>query len=319
MAGAERIAPRFAGKGLDIEWSSNWGPQHDRMLDDLAFLDDDDRQLHRLLGRTTDATKVHATVAADGAPIAVVSLRRRPGFWEPASAQCLPGTPIACVPDQLGRVLRGLGREVRIGSLYRDPSDLHPLVTRSYQRYGADLRGDYEAHWPHRGGMNYLAARKKTVGFDVRIDHPGDLEWTVNRWAEFWRDNETGEVASAPDRLAVWGHLQGVRTHSVMLAKDDQPVAGCVHFCVDGVVKFECTGRDLAFEKQRVGTRVLDVSFEWAKQAGYDIFDMGGGADYKHWWAPPYATSYEAVFVPPLVQRVNRFAHRARSLASRGR
>ena len=140
--------------------------------------------------------------SADGAPIAVVSLRRRPGFWEPASAQCLPGTPIACVPDQLGRVLRGLGREVRIGSLYRDPSDLRPSVTHSYQRYGADLRGDYEAHWPNRGGMNYLVARKKTVGFDVRIDHPGDLEWTVNRWAELLarQRDRRGRVGARPSR-----------------------------------------------------------------------------------------------------------------------
>jgi hypothetical protein len=315
---AEALAARRPTEGLEVAWSSVWAPAHDLALARLPLLDAPTRQLHRLLGTTISGSKLHAIVTSDDELIAVVTLRRRPGFWEPASAQCLPGTPVACLPDQLGRVLRGIGREVDIGSFYRDPTDLRPTHMRSYDRYGADLTGDYEAYWPSQGGMNYRTARKRTAGFEVRIDHPGDLEWTVNRWAEHWADDPSGQVASAADRLAVWGHLRGDLVHTVMVAKDGQPTAGCVHFCADGVVKFECTGRDFSFEKQRVGTRVLDASFEWAKQAGYEIFDMGGGADYKHWWAPPYAKSFAARFVPPQVQRAMSIAASTRSLVKGG-
>lgn len=317
VAGAEIVATRRPGSGLSIEWSPVWTKQHDEALNGLRFLDDGSRYLHRLLGQRTSARKVHGIVQTGGAPVAVLSLRRRPGFWEPASAQCLPGTPIACDQNELGRVLNGLGRVVGVGSFYDDPADLRPQSMYSYERFGARLDDEYESYWQSQGRIRYRTARERTADFDVRVDHPGDLEWTIKRWASYWANDEQGQVASAADRLTLWGHLLGDAIHTVMVTKNGMPVAGCVHYCVGSVAKFECTGRDPGFDKQRVGIRVFDASFAWAKSAGYKIYDMGGGPEYKRWWAPPYATSYGAEFVPPLVHRARCAADGTRSLVQR--
>lgn len=308
----ERIALLERDRGLSVDWSDEWGERHENAL--LALpIDDEQRSRAVLLAQPVDVPKRHAIVHCDGELGAVVSLRRRPDFWEPVSAQCLPGTPMACRPELLGRVLRGLGVEIRIGSTYQDPADLGPTYSYSYVRYGADLTGDYEKFWP----SGHRRARKKTKGFVVRSDHPGDLEWTLDAWVEMWRDHPNGETAAALDRKRLWSTMQHTgEIHTVMLADGDTPVAGYVLFCDDGVAKFECTGRRMDYERFRVGTRALDACFEWAASAGYHTFDVGGGGAYKATWAPSYATSYAAVFQPRTIRAARGIERRLEGISN---
>jgi hypothetical protein len=294
----ERVAKAMHDRGLRVEWASEWSAQHDRALDELA-LGDEATRWAQILGQPTGARKCHAVVRVDGELVGVVTLRRRPGFWEPVSAQCLPGTPIACRDEHLGRVLRGLGVEVRIGSLFTDPAPLDPTSAYSYERYGADLRGDYEAFWPG----DLFRARKKAVGLEARADHAGDLAWIIDRWEEFWREHPNDEVAAAQDRRNLWPELQREgHVHTVVMHDAGTPAAGCVLVCFDGVAKFDCTGRDPSFDRRRAGIRALDASFAWAAGAGYEVLDVGGGGEYKSVWGPVYATSYGAHFVPKVIR-----------------
>ena len=46
--------------------------------------------------------------------------------------------------------------------------------------------------------------------------------------------------------------------------------------------------RSPSYEKQSIGTYLIDRSLSWAKESGYNKFDMGGDySDYKKHWAPP--------------------------------
>ena len=298
-------------RGLKVDWFKAW---EQPLGDALATLPELPSCSHELLAilaaNPTRAEKRHALVSRRGQPVAVVSLRRRKDFWEPVTEHCVPSWDLfpTAPAESHGDVTRALGLEVRVGGYDADPTPLRPHHSIPYVTYQADLRGNFEGHWRDADRMNSIKqARKRTAGYQVRADHAGDAEWNADTWFEMWKDDPEEQYLAAEDRRRVWPTLvkQG-KLHTVVLVDGDHPVAGAVFFTTERGLLFVCTARDKSRGSQAVGTRVLDASFHWASEAGFQELDLGGGGDYKRWWAPIGRNKYHVTFRPPLVDAAHR-------------
>lgn len=266
-----------------------------------------DRDVYERLCARPDPGKRHILVSDDDGPLALLSLRRRPRFWEPVAHQCLPGF-IAPARDQAGlaRSLRAAGLEIRVESgLEEPPHRLDPTDTYSYAVRQIDLEGDYTAYWHAKGRRKSLrASRKRCAELTTAVDDLAGIAWTVEQWSAQWRGHPSGEIAAAGDRAAVWSSLYGTsdaqswRATAVTLADGRRRVAGAILLARDDTVTFQCTARDPHYERLMVGSRVLELAVEWAADAGYRVFDLGGGGGYKRWWGPESAHRHAASFRP---------------------
>jgi CelD/BcsL family acetyltransferase involved in cellulose biosynthesis len=307
-------APR---RDLAVRWKSVWDNECDAALAALPAPAGATRALYRELTQGGGKAKRHALVRLAGRPAALISLRRRRVFWEPAAYQCLPGFIAPAIDDVvLGRALNALGVEVRVSSgLTHSPAKLNARRTHEYEVYQADLTGDYAAYWRKRNQKHLWAvrrARERCVDTEHRIDGEGDLAWIVNLWRENWERDIEREVVAADDRLRFWSALAGAphaegqwRVHTVQLMQGGQRVAGAVLLSRGDLITFQCTARDPAFESLSAGTRILDVSMEWAAANGFRCFDLGSG-DYKKRWAPVGVMRHAAIFRPPLTDMLYR-------------
>ena len=59
--------------------------------------------------------------------------------------------------------------------------------------------------------------------------------------------------------------------------------------------------RDVEYDRCNSGTRLLDLSFQWALEAGYTTYDIGGGHEYKQDWAPCVGERWQLRICPPLL------------------
>lgn len=269
------------------------------------------------LMQPTGVPKRHAVASEDGVTTALISVRRRRNYWEPVACQCLPAFIAPAIDNAaLGRALNATGLEIRVSfGLGPEAEEMGARLCYAYEIRGLTLDDAYEDHWKLHQNWHMRAvkkARKTCESMQVRIDGEGDLEWILGQWTEAWRDDPEQEVTATPDRLRFWTALRahptpnGLRVHTVTLLADGRPVAGCVHTSLGDTVTFQCSAREEAFEKQGVGTRVMDASLSWAKQAGFAHFILGSG-EYKARWAPVFGTRYGAVFRPAVMDALYRF------------
>jgi hypothetical protein len=193
-----------------------------------------------------------------------------------------------------------------------EPSALAPTAVTPYAFYRANLRENFEEHWRKEDRLYTIRkARKRTAGLKVRWDHPADVDWIVKTWTEMWSDDPAQQTLAAADRLVASRMLlQRGQLHSVALLDGDEPVAGATHVVRGKALLFHCNARDRSRGPQAVGTRVLDETFQWAAANGFESFDLGGGMDYKRWWAPTAGERYHLRFCPPLVTAARRLAAR---------
>ncbi|HRO03181.1 MAG TPA: GNAT family N-acetyltransferase [Terricaulis sp.] len=308
------ISARAPRRGKTIQWKITWDDECDAALAALPEPDGVSRALYRKLVAWPQPVKRHALVRVNGAPTALISLRRRRVYWEPAPYQCLPNFIAPAIDDgALGRALNALSLEVRIASGLADaPHALKARRTHDYEVYQADLTGEYAAHWNKKHSYNVRRARERCAGLTHRANGAGDLRWILDLWRQNWERDAERETVSVDDRLRFWGALAAAppaedqwRAHTVALLDGDKRVAGAVLLSRGDMVSFQCAARDPAYEAMNVGTRVLDYAMEWAAQSGFRCFDLGSG-DYKKRWAPVGATRHAAIFRPALTDLLYR-------------
>lgn len=310
------IGARAPRRDKTIQWKSLWDAECDAVLAALPAPDGVTRELYRKLVASSHPAKRHALVRVNGAPTALISLRRRRVYWEPAPYQCLPNFIAPAVDDgALGRALNALALEVRIASGLADaPHALKARRSHDYDVYQADLTTDYAAHWAKKHLSNVRRARERCAGLVHRADGAGDLRWILDLWRQNWERDVERETVSTDDRLRFWGALMAAppannqwRAHTIVLLDGDKRVAGAVLLARGDTVSFQCAARDPAYEAMSVGTRVLDYAMEWAAQSGFRCFDLGSG-DYKKRWAPVGTTRHAAIFRPQLTDLLYRVA-----------
>jgi hypothetical protein len=320
LEAASRRWPRVGRDRVSIKWFDAWTPDLDKALEHLPEVPGCNRDQYRLLTQPGEFPKRHALAFENGAPSALISLRRRTTFWEPVTYQALPGVVAPALnPAALGAALAALNIEVRVSAgLTAEARHLNPSVLNEYETCEIDLTSDYEAYWGlHKGWQRraVMRARKKCAGMQTRLDDPDDLRWIVAQWGETWRNDPAREVVASPDRLRFWSKILGVAgranrisVHAVQLLEGARRVAGMVLIRSGDSVLFQCTSRDPAYDEASAGTRVMDASIDWAKGSGAAVFFLGGGSSlgHKQKWAPKNGVRYEAIFRPKLFEYLNR-------------
>lgn len=315
----EAVAAAGAGlsrRGAQIRWVDNLA-ELEAVLAALPAPPGCTRAQYFELMHPASVQKRHAVAMEAGAPTALISVRRRRNYWEPVACQCLPGFIAPAVDDAaLGRALNATGLEIRVSfGLGPEAERLGARLSYSYDIRGLTLDDAYEDHWKLHQNWHMRAvkkARRTCEGMEMRIDGDGDLAWILERWTEMWRGDPEEEITATPDRLRFWKALQaspapdGLRVHTVTLSAEGRPVAGAIHTSLGDTITFQCSAREDAYEKQGVGTRVMDASLSWAKEAGFTHFILGSG-DYKTRWGPAYGVRYGAVFRPRMMDALYRF------------
>jgi GNAT superfamily N-acetyltransferase len=287
-----------------------WNAELERALLTLPELENIPHQLFSLVAQNADGPpKRFVLVTESNRTVAIVSLRKSGRHWEQIGHGVLPGTIFPSVPGYEIPAMRASGLDIWIGALDSPPPP--GLVDFSYTIpvHRADCHGNYEEHWQTSGLRSFLkeARRHTKIGYEFEIDASGAAAWIIDRWAEQWqKSDETGtrfDLAIAFDYYRQHGMC-----HAFRLLHDGEPVAGATFF-IDGGRRliWQTSYHDDAYRKQGVGTRLLELIFQWAASSPYETLDLGGGHDYKARWAPEngHIWSYN---VAPLYPRLRRRA-----------
>lgn len=311
MDAIERLPARWTNRtGLDVAWQRTWTPALDAALAVLPETPACPHELFRDLMRNPTAVgKRTALVTDGGTPVAVVGLRQRKRHWEPVTQDIAPFSLFPALPGYEFAALRATGLNLWIadwdGPL--PPADMTSIAFAN-RSHRLDLHSDFERFWRETGiHKDIRAARNRTKSFVLEVDAPDAAAWTIIRCAEKWRDQPNAPADGVEDQLLAAEFYAGRgMLHALRLLDGDRPVAGA---------NYIVHGRDLIehviyhepdYRWHGAGNRLHDLTFAWARDAGYDAVDIGSGAAYKERWAPPAGEQWTFNICPPHLDLARR-------------
>ena len=278
---------------LKIEWFDTWSPKLDEALEQLPRMDICSHDLYRRMIRNPGPTPKRTALVSDaGRPVAVVGLRNRGGlYWTPMGHWILPGGVFPVLPGQFAHVLEALGSNVWVACWrWEGPPDVR-AIARSVEEaptHQMPLSGDFVQFWRQSSCYKTVRLmRNRCRNFTFAINQPGALEWTISQWDARWCRQGMARATDLDDRILAARYLQERGRHfTLTLCDDGQPVAGET-YVLHGrdLVSLVCH-RNLNYEKQGVGVRLMELIFNWAAERGFQMLDLGRTHDYKNRWAP---------------------------------
>ncbi len=228
-----------------------------------------------------------------GAPVAVIALRRHKHHWEPATAGVAPRAVAPAQPGRIAEALAALGLNIRMEG-WAGPLPptvpVHDVAKLTVFRIATST--DFEAYWRATGHWAVVKpARRQSRAFEFAVDAPDAIEWILGRWEERWRDDPARETSRINDMLLA-SHFYAGRgqMRSFLLLDGDRPVAGNTFFVHNDEMILQCVARDPDYARAGVGTRCMDLTFQWAAEHGPAMINLGGGHEYKAGWAPADGT-----------------------------
>ncbi|HTR21208.1 MAG TPA: GNAT family N-acetyltransferase [Gemmatimonadales bacterium] len=233
-----------------------------------------------------------------GVPVAAIGARFVWDRWEPLTHWIVPGIPFPVRTADYSRVLQAVGLPLAVaGWRCGAPPALGPrAAVTTGATHGAPTATDFEAYWKASGHLHTVRqARARCGRFQLVVDPPGGAAWVIRNSGAKWRE----PAGVTEDRVvaAEWLERQR-RYHTLMLLEGERRIAGLT-FLVDGCdVVSHHTFRDPGFERLKVGTYLTDQAFAWARSAGFENIDLGGGFDYKIRWVPTAGQKYSLRLTP---------------------
>ncbi|HEY6203805.1 MAG TPA: GNAT family N-acetyltransferase [Candidatus Limnocylindria bacterium] len=291
----ERLSIPWADRhGLSLRWFDRW----ESVLDDaLAHLPQSEQCPHELLrqlmNNPTQAAKRTALITEQDRPVAVLGLRRRKMFWEPVwGGGVCERFQMAALPGYLLPALARTASNIWVFSRDRPASSESLRSLKALPRFGIALTDGYEQHWKTSSHWNTVkSARRRTVGFGFDIDPPGAAEWTITNWARKWSAHE-----AESDILVAARYYQSVgRYHSFVLRDGGARVAGATYIVIGSELLAQWNFFDNAYRRNGVQTRLDELVFAWASEAGLSTMDLGASYEddsYKRHWAPNVGQSW---------------------------
>jgi GNAT superfamily N-acetyltransferase len=230
----------------------------------------------------------------------MVTLRRKQRHWEPVLQGVVPRTIGPGRAEDAIDALAALGVDLRVKYWARRPA--HPLVHAAlpHDVYRIRTDEDFERYWRSSGHLNTIKnVRRHTKDFDFVVDEPGAARWIIVNWAARWQGDPEEETVVADDLVLAAEHLESLgQHHSFLLRSQGAPIAGYTFMVEGNDLVFSRTHFDPDYARLGVGTRTLDLVFQWAAVSGYDRIDLGGGHGYKERWAPRDGERWDFTVAP---------------------
>lgn len=283
----------MSGGRLNVVRYDRWTDQFELAVSVLPEVEGCSRRLLSMLGHSVHPERASFFVVSDSAgPVGAVALRKRKRHWEPITQNICPR---AIAPVREGRlldVLEAVRQDIRIE--YWDDAELPAGRVRNTARmpvYRFSADADHESYWRESGHWPAVRnARKYSARYCFEVDAPGAAEWVLNTWADRWSADPTRNrsIELLPDLLLAAPQLQSEgKLHAFTLRDGERFIAGYT-FCVDrDRLISQRTVFDEQYRRDGVGTRVLDLAFQWVRESSeYKWIDLGGGHEYKARWAP---------------------------------
>ncbi|HTA18400.1 MAG TPA: GNAT family N-acetyltransferase [Polyangia bacterium] len=296
-----------------------WSPALDLDVARLPETELCTRELLREICATPGPKRIGVARDADG-PVAIVPFLVGSRRWEPLLQWILPGTLGLARGD--GDVFAAFPRAAtsHVGWWRQStPPPASPFVfnVKHDRAYGMALADDPVPHWKTTSQWQHVkAARNRCVGFQMRVNAPGMAEWTIRSWEAHWRTTTDAHYPDLPYRVVGALDLERRGRHFTLTLHDgDKPVAGHTFVRHGDAVVWQLSHRDPDYDKQNVATRLLDMAFDWARDLGVPIMDLGALHAYKARWAPELRDRYEFDYAHPALRALDAGARRARAIA----
>lgn len=303
----------MAQNGLAVTWFDAWHPSLDDALQLLPESDSCPHELYRLLMQTPCSMPLRTALVTDqGRPVAVVGLRRKGHrSWEPITQWIIPGVVFPAEPAYIMPTIEALGVDIWVAwwRMANPPSPSQQIrYIESAPVYRISLKENFEQYWRDNGFFKTIRrVRNRCRDLTLAINAPGTAEWTVRNWEAKWRENPAIVDTSLPARLVTAEYLsQRGKYYTLSLSDGDKLAAGAsimVHGkdLVAGVFY-----RDPDYHHHGVGDRLIDLSFAFGVENGFETIDLGGGHDYKKHWAKPDGERWFFNACPELLYRAKQ-------------
>lgn len=263
-----------------------WHASLDEALELLPEMPNCPHELGRLVARNPSSTqKRFCLVTDERVPVGVVAVRRIQRHWGQLGLGIMPGTTIPALDGYEVPAIAASGLDVWVDWIDQPPTSNLVRTLFSIPVFRMNRGGDFEQYWHESGLWGMVkSARRATKKYRLEIDGAGAADWTIRNWARKWRTTET---ETCDDLLVAADYYQARgQYHTFRLLLGDIPVAGNTFFVDGDRLVYQTTFFDETYRRDWVGTRLLDLVFQWAAGTDYRQIDLGGGHDYKAMWAP---------------------------------
>jgi GNAT superfamily N-acetyltransferase len=293
-----------------------WSPALESAATALPESEMCSRDLLRRVCATSMPKRIVLARDADG-PVAIVPFFEQGNRWEPMLQWVVPatlglvraGADVLAAFPQLVRTHVGWWRQSA-----PPPASFAIYNVQHVRSHGMPLADDPVPHWKSSGHWNTVRqSRNKCTEYALRVNAPGMAEWTIRNWEGHWRATTGGSYPEMPVRLVAAAELEGRGVHHTLTLHDgEKPLAGHTFLRHGLDVVWQVTYRDVEYDRQGVGTRLMDLAFDWARALGARNIDLGGLHAYKGRWAPELGDRYEFDHLHPAVRALRAGARRVR-------
>ena len=278
--------------GLKVTWFDNWHPELDAALKYLPEVENCPHELTRLLIQNQcPVQKKTALVMDKTEPVAVIGLRQRGQFsWELLTQWIIPGLVFPAKSEYIIPALEAIGRDTWVAWWrMKQPPPQSPSIRylESTPTYRMSLSDDFEQYWRENGFFKTIRRiRNRCRDYTLKVNPPGSAEWIIRNWETRWRKNPSVMDPGVPDRIFAAKYLEGFNLYySLMLFDGETPIGGATMTVQDNQLIAGVLCRDRKYHHDGIGDRLIDLSFSFGAERGFDCFDIGGGHNYKKHWA----------------------------------
>ncbi|MBN1559678.1 GNAT family N-acetyltransferase [candidate division KSB1 bacterium] len=300
---------------LTVHWFEKWHPDLDAALLLLPEKKSCPHELFKQLVQNDSVPgKRTALVTKDDAPVAVVGLRKRVDNWVPVTHYLLPGFFFPMQEACLGSILESLNVNLWM-SWWRNnipvPQSRYIINIEKIPTYMLGLTQDYEQTWTKKHFKNVRSARKHCQDFTFAVNPPGSAEWVVENSYMKWEENADAQDVEQSDEQIIINYLEKMNRHySLILMDKGEFIAGSNLIVHGSDLVGVKTFRRAEYDNFSIGTYIMDLTFSWAKDAGFHNVDMGGDyADYKKRWAQCKGEKINIHICPPHKFFINKIKH----------
>ncbi|GAA1999757.1 GNAT family N-acetyltransferase [Microbacterium ulmi] len=291
---------------LRSTWYDAWSPEIDSALSALPASSMCPPGLYATLLERSLAEGGRAAVVEDGnGPVAVVGLEREGRLrWRNLTNWLIPGFICPSADGMALEAIASLDAEISVAWWGMPEAARHPAIRESHDKPTSRLVvAEREAFWrSSKMWRTIVNARNRCSELGLRIDEPGDAEWTIRSWAAKWATpEEPRPEASADAQIEIARRLTAAgRLVTLVLHDDGRPLAGSTNFIDGDTITAGVLYRDESVGSLPTGVRIIDELFEYATRHGIREIDLGGGHAYKSRWAPTVGADYDLVLAPTL-------------------